>query len=108
MILAIDFDRTIHNIDEPLDGQKMGKPMPGAEQALEAIQDSGHNIIIHTLRARSPQGTEVVQDWLDYYDLPYSSITAIKPDADYYIDDKALTFLSWNDTLIRLGVDLDV
>src|SRR5258708_970132 len=104
MILAIDFDRTIHDIDNPIEGMKMGKPMPGAEEALEAIKDAGHQIIIHTTRAKTEKSTEVVQEWLDYWDLPYSDITAVKPNADYYIDDRGLRHTTWLDTLTLLGV----
>ena len=48
---------------------------------------------------------ELVEEWFNKHDLMkyVSDITCEKPRAQYYIDDKAVEFLSWNQTLIKLG-----
>jgi hypothetical protein len=38
-------------------------------------------------------------EWLNYYEIPYDEVTAIKPNADYYIDDKAIRFHNWEQTM---------
>ncbi len=32
---------------------------------------------------------------MNYYKLPFNEITNIKPQADHYIDDKAIKFENW-------------
>lgn len=107
MILAIDFDNTIHDIKQPLSGRKMGGPMPQALEALETLYDSGHQVIVHTCMATSKGGKQAVEDWLDYYGVEYHSVTATKPQADYYVDDKAITHTDWPTTLLSLGIEDD-
>lgn len=107
MILAIDFDNTIHDLNNPIEGRKMGKPMPGAVEAIENLVEAGHTVIIHTLMATSPSGAKVVSEWLEYYDIPHHGVTAIKPKADYYIDDKAIRHIDWPSTLQAIGFEED-
>lgn len=100
MILAIDYDGVIHDINNPVPGKRMGRPMPGAEDAMEDLKQAGHKLIIHSVRGDKPK---VIADWCDYYDVPYDEITNIKPQADLYIDDKALHFDSWTQVMNLLG-----
>ena len=86
MVLAIDFDGTIHDINNPVAGHRMGPPMPGALEKLSSFRQKGYKIIIHK--------------WMEFYDIPYDEITNIKPVADYYIDDKAIKFTSWSDIIL--------
>jgi dTDP-glucose pyrophosphorylase len=37
-------------------------------------------------------------DWLEKYEVPYDEIFFWKPNGDIYIDDKAKTFIGWDDT----------
>lgn len=103
MILACDFDRTIHDTDNPLPGRRMGAPLLDAPEALQNLYDAGHTIIIHTLMATSDSGAQAVRDWMDYYGLPYHDVTAIKPKADWYIDDRAVHHTDWATTLSTIG-----
>jgi hypothetical protein len=104
MILAIDFDDTIHDRQHPLPNKRMGAPLPGAVEALETLAEQGNTIIVHTVMATTGSGTKAVQDWLEFYDVPHHGVTAIKPQADWYIDDKAIRHVDWNNTLQELGV----
>lgn len=94
-IIAVDFDGVIHD-EKPPPGHKMGKPLKGALEALKGMTDR-HEVIIFTVRAQSPAGAQSVADWMDYFGIPYGKITAIKPNADYYLDDKAVRFTSWDE-----------
>ena len=91
MILAIDFDGTIHDHLNPIPGRHMGEPIEGAKEALEAFKRRKDTIIIFSVN-RVP----VIKAWMLYWKIPFDDITNTKPDADYYIDDKAITFTSWN------------
>lgn len=107
MTVAIDWDDVVHA--RPQRG--FGKPTLGARESVEAIVDEGIHVVIHTCVAASSKGRQAVIDWLDKYDVPYSEVTAIKPVADLYIDNKGLHHVSWDKTLkeinSRLGVEID-
>lgn len=92
-ILAIDFDGVIHDNKNPLPGRRMGLPIKGAKFTLEYFKDRGFKIIIHSVWGNKGS---VIEAWMQYHGLPFDKITNIKPDADYYIDDKAVTFTTWD------------
>lgn len=96
MILAIDFDDVLMDPTYIKPGKRMGEPIPGAIEGMQALQQAGHIIIIHTVRGDRP---EHVEQWLDFFGIPYNEVTRTKPEADFYLDDKALPFLSWDLTL---------
>ncbi len=97
MILAIDFDGVIHDFKNPIPHRKMGPPIEGAKEALEEYTASGHEIIIFTVWGGTDQGRETIKKFMEYYKIPFHSITNEKPNADYYIDDKAIRFTNWNE-----------
>lgn len=104
IVLSIDFDGVLHDKAHPLPNRRMGAPLPDAPAALATLRKRGYTLVIHTTMATSPSGAKAVEDWMKYYKLPYDSITAIKPTAAYYIDDKAIKHINWTTTLKELGV----
>ena len=103
MILAIDFDRVLHDIDNPIKGRRMGPPLPGAVNSMHHLKDMKHTLIIHTLWAKTVSGTEAVRKWCEYWSMPYDQITAIKPKADVYLDDLAIRFVNWEQAIKAIG-----
>lgn len=101
MILAVDLNGVIHDQLHPIPGRRMGGSIEGAKEALEQLQAQGHKIIIHTDMVNRSGGVKVVEDWLDYYHIPYNGIWTFegKPRADLFIDDKGLRFTSWGQAL---------
>lgn len=95
-VLAIDFDGVIHDNKNPIPGRKMGLPIEGAKEAVTKYYLRGHRIIIFSVWANE-RGKKVIADWLKYYVIPFNDITNIKPEADVYLDDKAVRFTTWND-----------
>lgn len=111
--IAIDFDMVVHYAyDGARDGECYGPPMPGAVEAIKAISKE-YDIIIHTCKARPNgpiyrferenrfsqfTGEELVWEWLAEHGLNthVSEVTAIKPVAVLYLDDKAVRFLNWD------------
>ena len=110
--LAIDFDGVIHTFDKGYhDGTCFGRPLEGPEEALKKLSQK-YNIIIFSSKVKPDRplvnnktGMQLVEEWLKQHDLMQyvSEITCEKPRAQYYIDDKGIEFLSWNQTLIKLG-----
>jgi len=112
--IAIDFDNVIHNSDKGYhDGTIYGEPLEGVEMALKHIQRKGYNIIVFTCKANEQRpliqgktGNRLVREWLDKYELSQyiTKITDRKPRAKFYIDDKAIKFKSWEQTLGEIGI----
>lgn len=106
--IGVDFDGVIHNFDKGWhDGTCYGDPIEGSLEALKRLSEH-YNIIIYTAKCRPDRplvdgktGHELVEDWLRKYEvLQYvDEITHEKPRAEYYIDDKAVTFTTWDKAL---------
>ena len=99
--IAIDYDDTIHDRQNPKEGRKLGPPLAGAKEALEALKAAGWKIIIHSCNR-----PKVIADWMIYYEIPYDYIwdQVGKPVADWYVDDRAIEFRgSWADVLEKIA-----
>lgn len=77
----------------------MGGPFPQAAETIRGFVEDGYEIVVHTCRVRNdlaPLGKPGhVEDWLNYFEVPFDEVTAIKPVADLYIDDRALRYTNW-------------
>ena len=102
MIIAIDFDDTIHDKQHPIEGRRMGAPLEGAKQSLRTIRRRKHTIIIHTVMANTESGKKCVEDWMKYYQIPFHAIEP-KVRADMYIDDRGYRFNDWSNTMSDIG-----
>lgn len=95
LILAIDFDETICDNAEAEPGYKMGQPFPGAKRVINSLYEEGHKIIVHCVWADKPAGVRAIEKWLKYFGISYHSVTAQKPAAHVYLDDRGLTYENW-------------
>ena len=106
--LGIDFDGVIHNDDLGFhDGTVYGEPIEGSLESIKFLSNF-FTIIIFTAKAKKDRplvngktGAELVGEWLLKHDiLKYvSDITAEKPRAFLYVDDKGFRFENWQDTM---------
>lgn len=106
--LCIDFDGVIHNHNLGFhDGTIYGEPIRGSLEALKELSHK-YKIIIFTCKARPDRplvnnktGTELVWEWLEKYNVQQyvSEVTATKPIATAYIDDKAIRFENWDECI---------
>jgi len=107
-VIAIDFDKVIHKCSKGFhDGTIYDDPVEGTKEALEKLS-SKYTLVIFTCKARADRpkingktGSELIWEWLHKHDLAkyISDITGQKPRAKYYIDDKAIKFETWEQTL---------
>jgi hypothetical protein len=101
-VMAVDFDGVVHDPYNRAPGFKMGRPITGAPEALDCFRGAGYRIVIHTC-ARSDQGTlHHIEDWLWYFQIPFDEVTDRKPEADVYLDDKAIRFVDWTAALAQI------
>ena len=106
--VAIDFDGVIHNDIEGFhDGTIYGDIIDGSQDAIKQIAQKYH-IVIFTAKAKKERplinnmtGKELVWEWLQKHDLDQyvDEVTAEKPRAFLYIDDRGYKFKNWSDTL---------
>jgi phosphoheptose isomerase len=110
--IGVDFDGVIHKCSKGFyDGTIYDDPVEGTEEALKLLSKD-YNIVIYTAKAKPDRplvgdktGQELVWEWLDKNDLSkyVCEVTAEKPRAKFYIDDKAIRFTSWEDVMGELN-----
>ena len=93
MRLIIDLDGTICS-EEKTYSRSMAQVKPGAREYLSRMHSEGHTIIIYS--ARTWQEYEMTAHWLQTNQIPYHQLILGKPIGDYWIDDRAIAFESWN------------
>jgi capsule biosynthesis phosphatase len=103
--IVIDLDGTICPIKGPTESYGDLLPLPGAAERIRQLRASGHYIIIQTARNMATRGSnvgavmkhvgKVTLDWLERHGIEYDELYFGKPNADVYVDDRALRFTSW-------------
>jgi len=109
--IGIDFDGVIHECSKGYyDGTIYDDPIDGAHTALKNLSER-YTVIVYTCKAKSDRelvngktGTQLIWDWLNKHDLAkyISNVTAEKPRAACYIDDKGIRFDNWKNCLESL------
>ena len=102
--VGIDFDKVIHKCSKGYyDGTIYDDPVEGAYEALEKLSKR-YTVIVYTCKAKPDRGlvsgktgTELVWEWLKEQNMAQfvSKVTAEKPRARFYIDDKEIRFTDW-------------
>jgi capsule biosynthesis phosphatase len=103
--IALDLDGVICPIRGPEQSYGDLEPLPGAVERIRALRDAGHYIIIITARhmatCESNLGRvmrsigRITLDWLERHGIAYDEIHFGKPNAEVYIDDRAIRFGNW-------------
>jgi len=112
--IGIDFDGVIHKCSKGYyDGTIYDEPVPGAKEALEILSGK-YNVIMHTCKAKPDRGLvdgktgiELIWEWLKKHDMDkcVAKVTAEKPRAVAYIDDKGFRFANWNSCIEQLKTE---
>ena len=102
--IAIDFDGVIHKNSKGFhDGTIYDEPVEDVRKGLECLSKN-YKLIIYSCKANPNRpkingktGVELMWEWLDKHNLKnyIDDISYEKPNAKYYIDDKAILFLNW-------------
>ena len=108
--IAIDFDGVIHKNSKGFhDGTIYDKPIENVKNSLEYLSKS-YKLVIYTCKANPNRplingetGIDLIWGWLQRWNLHgyIDDVTYTKPNALYYIDDKAIRFINWE---IIMGV----
>jgi phosphoheptose isomerase len=111
--IAVDFDGVIHKNSKGYhDGTIYDEPIEGSKEALKELSKK-YDVVVFTAKAKPDRGlingktgTQLVWEWLkeNKMDKFVTKVTAEKPRAVAYIDDKGITFRDWKQTLKELNV----
>ena len=92
--VVFDFDGVIHsyisgwkgvaNIPDP--------PVPGIREAIAEIRAAGYRVVVVSTRCSEPDGLVAIRKFMDENNILVDGISAHKPPALVYIDDRALCF----------------
>ena len=113
--LVIDID---HTICVPNDAEKdtfekygRAKPIPEMIAAIKKAKSDGYRIVLFTARRMATHNGDinrVIEDvgeltvnWLREHSVPYDELRFGKPNAVYYVDDKALLPNQFIDLIMR-------
>lgn len=112
--IGVDFDGVIHKNSKGYhDGTVYDEPVEGVREALQKLSEK-YTVIIYTAKARKDRGlvngmsgTQMIWEWLKKHDLNQyvSKVTAEKPRAVAYIDDKGIRFDNWDNVLSQINLD---
>lgn len=104
--IAVDFDGVIHRYNKGWqDGSIYDVPVKNSAIQLKRLVDKGYKVVIFTTRINPELGDDIkiekekIVNWLDINGFErgvhYHDITALKPKAIAYIDDRAVRFTNW-------------
>jgi hypothetical protein len=100
--LAIDFDGVVHRYSRGWqDGTIYDPPVHGALEGLRRLAALGYDLVLYTTRVRDDIQREALNRWLreNGFHGIFSTVTDRKPLAVAYIDDRAIRFTTWPETL---------
>ncbi|OGU56269.1 MAG: hypothetical protein A2V66_07205 [Ignavibacteria bacterium RBG_13_36_8] len=100
-IIAVDFDGVLHRYSRGWQkGEIYDEPVEGVKGALEKLTQ---NFELKLFTAR--EETESIIKWLEKHGLRkyFTHITNVKPVAELYVDDRALKFNNWTETVKEIN-----
>ena len=110
--IGVDFDGVIHKSSLGFhDGTVYDEPIDGSLEAIKQLSKK-YKIVVYSAKARPDRplvnnktGIELIKEWLIKHDIfqYVQEVTAIKPRALFYIDDRAITFESWPQVMGELS-----
>lgn len=102
--ISFDLDKTIANKKTKDQSYENITPLPGAVETLQKLKEQDWYIIINTARnmrtyehntgAVIAKQVPIIIEWLKKWNIPYDEIW-VKPHCSYFVDDKAIEFISW-------------
>ena len=92
--VVFDFDGVIHSYKSGWRGVEVipDEPVPGIQEAIENIRAAGFEVVVVSSRCNQPEGIKAIKFWLFKYGIKVDNITAEKPPAVAYVDDRAICF----------------
>ena len=101
--VAFDFDGVINSYTRGWLGatEIPDPPVPGIREAIEQIRSAGYRVVVMSSRCLNPGGETAVRKYLLEHGIGVDDVTALKPAAVCYIDDRAIRFDGHPETLVE-------
>lgn len=101
--IVFDFDGVIHRYNSGWQGATVipDLPVTGIGDAIRDIRKDGYKVVVVSTRCSEPGGIEAISGWLLEHDIVVDDISAEKPPALMYIDDRAICFDGHAETLLE-------
>lgn len=101
--VCLDFDGVVHSYASGWKGAACipDPPVCGIKEAIDELRNNGYYIVICSTRAKSEEGLVAIREWLNRMGIAVDDVTADKPPAICYIDDRAICFDGHPETLAR-------
>lgn len=92
--VVFDFDGVIHSYSSGWKGHNVipDAPVKGIKEVINCIRRIGYKVVVVSSRCSKPEGIKAIKIWLYKYGIKVDNITAEKPPAIVYIDDRAICF----------------
>lgn len=93
--VCLDFDGVIHDYKKWTTASDIPNlPVEGVADFMKAVCARGYDIVVCSSRASTKEGDFAIFQWLKKYDLYQyvREITAVKPPAFAYVDDRGVRF----------------
>jgi hypothetical protein len=92
--IALDFDGVIHKYTTPWTSPEEipDGPVSGALDAVKEYLENDLEVIIFSTRANTAGGIIAILTWLEKHGFPTLQVTAEKPRALVYVDDRGFHF----------------
>lgn len=98
--IMVDLDGVLCT-EESFHDRPLAAPIAGAAEALRRLRAAGHVVVIYTARGWGEY--RVTERWLKDHGFEFDGLHMGKPIADVWIDDRAVHFTDWAETLRALG-----
>jgi hypothetical protein len=104
-VICFDFDGVLNNYqgwrDEGFD-VILDKPFHDTVQSMQDIRAMGYRVVVHSVRCAHEGGIKAIREWLDEHGIEVDDVTAHKPLACIYVDDRGYHHTNWDDTVEML------
>ena len=92
-VVCMDFDGVIHSNRKRWVGTHVinDVPVPGAKEGIAELRLT-YRVIVYSGRCRVEGAAQVIEKWLVQHGILVDAVVSVKPNADYFVDDKAVCF----------------
>lgn len=100
--VVFGFDGVIHSYTSGWKGVTVipDPPVPGIREAIQSIREAGYEVIVVSTRGATAEGIAAIQSYLDAHGIQVDGVQKEKPPAIVYIDDRAICFDGYPETLL--------
>ena len=110
--ISFDFDGVINSYESGYTKDILpDPPVRGVREVLVALRAANWKIVVCSARFSEPETYQLVEDYLEQWNIPYDGLQWGKAKAKLYIDDRGFHFTTdapnWSDFIDRVNKEAD-